>query len=135
MRQRPPIVDIEKAQAALNLAARRATTGAKRDRSGSFLLQEKPKAQRVSKSMGRSELVTRLVEENPGLQTSEVEAIVEAIFSEIAVALERGSSVKISGFGTFSVRKKRTTRSGRSSISGEFVLIDGKTVAASKTSK
>ncbi len=57
-----------------------------------------------------------------GLSRNESAALVESILQHISDALVRGESVKISGFGTFSVRDK-AARIGRNPKTGEEVPI------------
>jgi len=57
-----------------------------------------------------------------GLSRNESADLLEAVLSRIAVALETGESVKISGFGTFSVRQKGR-RIGRNPKTGVEVPI------------
>ena len=84
--------------------------------------------------MLRSELITRLTEENPTLKAREVERIVEVIFDEIAAALERGDRVELRGFGAFAV-KRRDARQGRNPRTGANVAVDEKSVPFFKTGK
>ncbi|AQS85710.1 integration host factor subunit alpha [Acetobacter aceti] len=57
-----------------------------------------------------------------GLSRSESVALLEAVLETMAVALESGESVKISGFGTFMVRRKGQ-RSGRNPKTGVEIPI------------
>jgi len=57
-----------------------------------------------------------------GLSRNESDELVEAVLSEISDALTRGESVKISSFGSFSVRQKGQ-RVGRNPKTGEEVPI------------
>lgn len=57
-----------------------------------------------------------------GLSRSESSALVDAILNEIATSLMRDGAVKISSFGTFSVRQKGQ-RLGRNPKTGEEVPI------------
>ena len=57
-----------------------------------------------------------------GLSRNESADLLEAILEKISGALEAGQSVKISGFGTFSVRQKGR-RIGRNPKTGEEVPI------------
>lgn len=75
--------------------------------------------------MIKSELVTKLAEENPNLFHRDIEKIVSIVFQEIADALSRGERVELRGFGAFSV-KHRPARVGRNPRSGEPVTIDEK---------
>jgi integration host factor subunit alpha len=62
-----------------------------------------------------------------GLSLQECNALVDAVIEEISVALEQGESVKLSSFGTFSLRKKKE-RIGRNPKTGVEVPISSRTV-------
>lgn len=57
-----------------------------------------------------------------GLSRNESADLLEAVLDRISAALEKGQSVKISGFGTFSVRQKGR-RIGRNPKTGVEVPI------------
>jgi integration host factor subunit alpha len=57
-----------------------------------------------------------------GLSRNESADLLESVLSRMAATLEGGESVKISGFGTFSVRQKGR-RVGRNPKTGEEVPI------------
>ena len=57
-----------------------------------------------------------------GLSRNESADLLESVLTRIASTLENGESVKISGFGTFSVRQKGR-RIGRNPKTGEEVPI------------
>ncbi|MGH6887861.1 MAG: integration host factor subunit alpha [Rhizomicrobium sp.] len=57
-----------------------------------------------------------------GLSRNESAQLVEDILEEICAALSRGETVKLSSFGTFSVRKK-SRRMGRNPKTGREVPI------------
>lgn len=84
--------------------------------------------------MLRSELITRLAEENSQLKLRDVEKIVDVIFEEITLALERGDRVELRGFGAFSVRK-RDARTGRNPRTGAPVTVEPKHVPFFKAGK
>lgn len=84
--------------------------------------------------MIRSELIERLVQENPGLRTSEVEAILDGFFGSIVDKLAVGGRVELRGFGTFSVRS-RDAREGRNPRTGATVAISPKNVPYFKAGK
>ena len=77
--------------------------------------------------MIRSELLTELAKENPGLRAEEVEQIVEIFFEEIAERLTEGGRVELRGFGAFSTRE-RAARKGRKPRTGESVDVPAKSV-------
>ncbi len=73
--------------------------------------------------MELSEAVFRAV----GLSRNESADLVESVLNHISDALVRGEAVKISSFGTFSVRSK-TARIGRNPKTGEEVPIEPRRV-------
>lgn len=68
-----------------------------------------------------------------GLSRSESAAIVEVFLGEICDAIERNETVKISGFGTFTVRAKKE-RIGRNPKTGVEVPITPRKVLVFKAS-
>lgn len=82
----------------------------------------------------RSELVTRLATENPGLTIRNIEAIVETFFNDIIEQLAADGRVELRGFGTFSTRA-REGRTGRNPRTGDSVDIDSKRVPYFKPGK
>lgn len=84
--------------------------------------------------MIRSELVQKLVDDNPHLYQRDVERIVNTVFEEIIDAMAQGDRVELRGFGAFSV-KKREARTGRNPRTGEAVSVEEKHVPFFKTGK
>ncbi len=84
--------------------------------------------------MIRSELVQKLVEDNPHLYQRVVEKIINTIFEEIIETMAVGDRVELRGFGAFSV-KKRGSRIGRNPRTGESVSVEEKHVPFFKTGK
>ncbi|UIN37839.1 HU family DNA-binding protein [Methylobacterium oryzae] len=70
--------------------------------------------------MIRSELIARIVQQNPHLTGEEGEAIVRAALDRIGDALAAGDRVELRDFGTFSVRD-REARTSRNPRTGEQV--------------
>ena len=68
-----------------------------------------------------------LLFEKVGLNKREAKDMVEAFFEEIRGALERGESVKLSGFGNFQLRNK-PQRPGRNPKTGEEIPISARRV-------
>jgi integration host factor subunit alpha len=65
--------------------------------------------------------------ERVGLNKRESKDMVDAFFDEIRAALERGESVKLSGFGNFLLRDK-PQRPGRNPKTGEEIAITARRV-------
>jgi integration host factor subunit alpha len=68
-----------------------------------------------------------LMFEKVGLNKREAKDMVESFFEEIRMALERGDSVKLSGFGNFQLRNK-PQRPGRNPKTGEEIPITARRV-------
>ncbi len=66
--------------------------------------------------------LTDAVHQEVGLSRNESAQLVESVLGEIASTLARGESVKISSFGTYTVRDK-AQRIGRNPKTGEEVPI------------
>jgi integration host factor subunit alpha len=66
--------------------------------------------------------IAEMIYTQVGLSRNESADLLEAVLDRIASRLENGESVKISGFGTFSVRQKGR-RIGRNPKTGEEVPI------------
>ena len=77
--------------------------------------------------------LTDAVYRSLGISRNESSAFVERILEEVSASLERGETVKISSFGTFSVRDKKL-RMGRNPKTGEEVPIDPRRVITFRAS-
>lgn len=66
-----------------------------------------------------------------GLNKREAKEIVELIFEEIRMALERGEAIKLSGFGNFILRDKKQ-RPGRNPKTGQEIPITARRVVTFK---
>ena len=84
--------------------------------------------------MIRSELVSAIARENPGLRAEEVEKIISTFFDEIGQKLASGGRVELRGFGAFSTRA-RDPRKGRNPRTGDTVSVPGKRVPYFKPGK
>ena len=84
--------------------------------------------------MIRSELLSAIAAENPGLRAEEVEQVVEIFFDEVSERLVEGGRVELRGFGAFSTRE-RQARTGRNPRSGETVEVPAKRVPYFKPGK
>ncbi len=82
--------------------------------------------------MTRADLA-RVIFEKVGLPKKEAQDIIEIIIDTIKDTLAEGESVKITGFGTFNVRKK-TPRRGRNPQTGEDMEITARKVISFKAS-
>ncbi len=72
--------------------------------------------------------------EQLGLNKREAKEFVELFFEKIRESLEHGESVKLSGFGGFSVRDKKS-RPGRNPKTGEEVPVTPRRVVTYKASQ
>lgn len=86
----------------------------------------------VAPVLTRAELA-REIRRKVGLPYSECLKLVGEILGDIACELEKGLAVKISLFGTFSVRDKRG-RIGRNPRTGQEVFIDPRRVLSFRPS-
>ena len=84
--------------------------------------------------MLRSELIAKVAELHPHLRYSDVERIVETIFTSIGTALARRARVEIRGFGIFYV-KHRSARLGRNPRTGATVEVSPKAIPYFRTGK
>ena len=75
----------------------------------------------TAKTTTRQDLTER-VHQELGISRNESAMFVEQVLEEVAAALEHGETVKLSSFGTFSVRDKKM-RMGRNPKTGEEVPI------------
>jgi len=66
-----------------------------------------------------------------GLNKREAKEIVEMFYAEISAALESNDQVKISGFGNFELRDKKS-RPGRNPKTGEEIPISARRVVSFK---
>ena len=64
---------------------------------------------------------------------AEATALVEQVLEELKMSLQRGESVKISGFGHFKVKDK-AARKGRNPQTGEDITIEGRRIVTFKPS-
>ncbi len=81
---------------------------------------------RGAKTVTKAELADALFE-RLGLNKREAKDMVDGFFDEIRAALERGESVKLSGFGNFQLRDK-PQRPGRNPKTGEEIAITARRV-------
>ncbi len=84
--------------------------------------------------MIRSELVAKIVADNPHLTQSDVDGIVRTVFETITERLAAGGRVELRGFGAFTVRY-RDQRLGRNPRNGAVVDVEAKAVPFFKLGK
>ena len=86
----------------------------------------------MKKTWTRNDII-EAISQNVGLSLTDSSIIIEEIFELILSELEKGNDVKISSFGTFSVRHKKT-RIGRNPKTGIEVPIKERNVVTFSTS-
>jgi DNA-binding protein HU-beta len=67
--------------------------------------------------MNKQELIAQ-VADNSGLGKGDASKAVEAVFDSISAALKKGDEVRLVGFGTFSVSKRKAS-TGRNPRTGD----------------
>ena len=72
--------------------------------------------------------------EEVGFNKREAKELIDQFFEEIRASLEQGEAVKVSGFGSFLLRDKRS-RPGRKPKTGEEVPISGRRVVTFRASQ
>ncbi len=77
--------------------------------------------------------LTEAIYRSLGISRNESSEFVERILEEVSASLEGGDTVKISSFGTFSVRQKKL-RMGRNPKTGEEVPITPRRVVTFRAS-
>ena len=86
----------------------------------------------MKKTWTRNDII-EAISQNVGLSLHDSSLIVEEIFESIVKELEMGEDVKISSFGTFSVRHKKS-RIGRNPKTGVEVPITERNVVSFSSS-
>lgn len=82
--------------------------------------------------MTKADLVEKIFEKI-GLSKKEAQEIIEILFDTMKQAFVEGESVKVSGFGTFNVRKKMSRR-GRNPKTGDDLEITPRRVITFRAS-
>ncbi len=83
--------------------------------------------------MNKSELIDAIAE-SAGLTKADAGSALDATVGAITSALQRGQSVSLVGFGTFTVRH-RAARTGRNPRTGESITIKASNNPAFKAGK
>lgn len=86
----------------------------------------------AKKTLTRADLC-EVVYHKVGLSRSESANLVQSVLEEICLAAVKGEQIKLSSFGTFSIRKKNE-RVGRNPKTGEEVAITPRRVMVFKPS-
>jgi integration host factor subunit beta len=84
--------------------------------------------------MTKSELIQRVAELHPHLRHSDIERVVETIFTSIGDSLARGARIEIRGFGSFTIRH-REAHTGRNPRTGVTVEVSRKVIPFFQTGK
>lgn len=84
--------------------------------------------------MTRSELIESVAKKNPNLLLSEIERIVNVIFSSMSAALAKGDRVEFRGFGVFSIHK-REPRIAQNPRTGDKVKIGNRNIVHFRVGK
>ena len=87
----------------------------------------------MSKTWTKNDLIEKIQSEI-GVSLTDSSKIFEEIIEEILSSLEHGNDVKISNFGTFSVKKKKS-RLGRNPKTGDEIEITARNVISFYPSK
>lgn len=77
-------------------------------------------------ALTKAEMAERLFEDL-GLNKREAKELVEQFFEEVRLSLENNEQVKLSGYGNFDLRDKKT-RPGRNPKTGEEIPIQARRV-------
>ncbi|GGO93746.1 HU family DNA-binding protein [Stakelama pacifica] len=83
--------------------------------------------------MNKQELIGQVADQS-GLSKGDASKAVEAVFDSITGALKKGDEVRLVGFGTFSVSKRKAS-TGRNPRTGEPMTIKASTQPKFKAGK
>jgi DNA-binding protein HU-beta len=83
--------------------------------------------------MNKQELISQ-VADHAGLSKGDASKAVEAVFDSVTGALKKGDEVRLVGFGTFSVSKRKAS-TGRNPRTGEPMTIKASTQPKFKAGK
>tara|TARA_Y100001970_G_scaffold4958_1_gene5600 strand:+ start:7475 stop:7759 length:285 start_codon:yes stop_codon:yes gene_type:complete len=84
--------------------------------------------------MIKSQLVKRLLNKNPHLIQKDLENITSIILEKISSTLENEGRIEIRGFGSLSVRRRKSKK-GRNPRTGESVFVPEKKAPIFKSGK
>ena len=106
---------------------------AKNEGSSGDTLSDRYKKRKMGNTITKADLANTLFDEL-GLNKREAKEFVELFFEKIRQALESGETVKLSGFGGFSIREK-SSRPGRNPKTGEAVPVCARRVVTYRASQ
>lgn len=78
--------------------------------------------------------IAEILSEQYGFTKRQARQLVDSFFDELRASLERGEAVKLSGFGSFTLRDK-SQRPGRNPKTGEEIAITARRVVTFHTSQ
>jgi integration host factor subunit alpha len=84
--------------------------------------------------MTKADIIEAVYEKVGGFSKKEAAEIVETVFNVVKETLERGEKIKISGFGNFIVREKKS-RVGRNPQTGQEIEISARKVLTFRPSQ
>ena len=87
----------------------------------------------MSKTWTRNDLIEK-IHSKVGVSMTDSSKLIEDIFDEIMISLESGNDVKLSSFGTFLIKSKKS-RIGRNPKTKETKMISSREVVLFKPSK
>jgi integration host factor subunit alpha len=99
----------------------------------SYGIRDLAKARATGANVTKADIIES-VYEKVGFSKKEAAEIVEMVFDTIKETLERGEKIKISGFGNFIVRDKKS-RVGRNPQTGEEIEISARRVLTFRPSQ
>ncbi len=86
------------------------------------------------RTMTKADIIENVYDKVGGYSKKEAAEIVEAVFDTLKKTLESGEKIKLSGFGNFVIRDKKS-RVGRNPQTGEEITISARRVLTFKPSQ
>ena len=83
--------------------------------------------------MNKKELI-KIISKEANISDIQAKIVIETLIREIIISLNNGEIVRLTGFGSLSVRK-RSERLGRNPQTGQSILIAAKNVVKFKSSE
>ena len=85
--------------------------------------------------MSRSRIINQLRKDNPYLNNTELEIVINTFSESIESALVEGKSVELRHFGTFFLKKIKEKYSARNPKSGDLIYVPAKNKVRFRASK